>query len=337
MNECFQETTSSYAPIVLFVFNRPDCTAKTLAALACNDLAKDSDLFVYADAPRSENDMESVCEVREIVDSAVGFRSVTVVEREANIGLAKNIIDGVSEVCERYGKVIVLEDDILTNPGFLRFMNAALVRYIQDPKVWHISGWNYPLDPVGLAPVYFWRVMNCWGWATWNDRWRLFEKNPAAILNTWDIRRRRKFDINGAVPFFSQIIANYLGERSTWAIFWYATIFERAGLCLTPACSLTRNIGGDGTGTHAGGPDIFFEHDWQQNDEWYLDSGNGTLIFPEDIQESHEAILSLRNLYRDINGVSDKIKIIVYAYIPTRWWVALKKVAQFVRMFVTRT
>jgi len=75
-----------------------------------------------------------------------------------------------------YGKIIVLEDDLLTSPYFLKFMNEALEYYKNEKKVWHISGWNYPINNEGLDDVFFWRTMNCWGWATWADRWQYFEK-----------------------------------------------------------------------------------------------------------------------------------------------------------------
>ncbi len=121
---------------------------------------------------------KAVAAVREYVAGIKGFKSLTVHHRPHNYGLAKSIMEGVTDVISEYGSVIVLEDDIVTVPGFLRFMNDALERYRHEPKVWHISGWNYPIDPEGLDDAFFWRTMNCWGWATWADRWTHFEKIP---------------------------------------------------------------------------------------------------------------------------------------------------------------
>lgn len=238
------------APIVLFTFSRPEHTKRTLSALAANPLAKGSELIVYSDAPRFDTDAPLVSEVRELLYSIEGFHRTKVVERKTNYGLARNIIAGVSEVCSQFGSAIVLEDDIVTSPYFLTFMNKALDTYANKSDVWHISGWNYPIDPKGLDDAFFWRVMNCWGWATWQDRWQHFKKDPVHLIDTWDDDEIRRFNLDGAVDFWSQVKANQDGSLNTWAIFWYACIFEHQGLCLNPAVSLVRNIGHDGSGSN---------------------------------------------------------------------------------------
>lgn len=248
---------SSIAPIALFVYARPEHTRRTLDALVANRLANQSDLIVYADAPRSENEAEDVRAVRDLVRFASGFRSVNVIEREANYGLARNVIEGVTEVCNRYGRVIVLEDDIVTSPYFLSFMNAALDRYADETRVWHISGWNYPIDPDGLGEAFFWRAMNCWGWATWSDRWAFFQKEPLRLIESWDKEKIKRFNLDGSHDFWGQITENYSGKLNTWAIFWYAAIFENNGLCLNPGKSFARNIGHDGSGENCGDSDPF--------------------------------------------------------------------------------
>jgi len=168
------------APIVLFVYNRPAHTERTLSALKKNTLAQESDLIIYSDAAKTEAAFDAVADVRRIIRDTTGFRSVTVREAQSNKGLAASIIDGVTSVINEYGSAIVLEDDIETSPYFLKFMNDALSKFQGDERVWHISGWNYPIDLEGLPETFFWRVMNCWGWATWADRWRAFEKKPKA-------------------------------------------------------------------------------------------------------------------------------------------------------------
>jgi hypothetical protein len=249
--------TDALAPIVLFVYARPEHTRLTLEALAANVLAKQSDLIIYSDAARGDNEAGQVQAVRSVIHAAKGFRSIDIIERETNYGLSRNIIEGVTEVCRRYGRVIVLEDDIVTGPYFLSFMNATLERYANDSRVWHISGWNYPIDSSGLGDAFFWRVMNCWGWATWADRWKHFQKNPQRLVESWDKEKIRHFNLDGAHDFWAQIQANQLGKLNTWAIFWYATIFENDGLCLNPARSFVHNIGHDGSGENCGGSDFF--------------------------------------------------------------------------------
>jgi hypothetical protein len=246
-----------FSPVVLFVYARPAHTRRTLNALALNLLAEQTKLIVFSDGARDDTDLPLVEEVRAIVRAARGFSDVELVEREGNRGLARNIIDGVSEVCRLYGRVIVLEDDIETAPHFLTFMNSALDRYELKPKVWHVSGWSYPIITEGLKDAFFYPVMDCWGWATWADRWEQFEKEPLTLIARWDAQAINRFNLNGAHDFWLQVRRNATGLMNTWAVFWYATIFEHNGLCLNPSRSYVRNIGIDGSGQNSGSRNIF--------------------------------------------------------------------------------
>ncbi|WP_275075984.1 hypothetical protein [Providencia rettgeri] len=246
------------APVVLFVFARPEHTKKTISALLENPEAKNTDLIIYADAAKNEEQLKSVELVNNIITDITGFKSVVINRRTANYGLAKNIIEGVSAVCEQYGRAIILEDDIVTSPFFLSFMNSALTKYQNTKEVWHVSGWNYPLkDTTELPDCFLWRTMNCWGWATWKDRWEHFEKKPKDIKKNWDSETIYKFNLDGSYNFFSQIEENITGKLDTWAIFWYATIYTHNGLCLNPTKSYVVNIGNDGSGENCGHNDIY--------------------------------------------------------------------------------
>jgi len=240
------------SPIVLFVYNRPDHTRQTIESLQKNELAGESELFIYSDAPKNENAIEQVNQVREYIKTINGFKRITIIEREKNWGLAKSIIEGVTKVVNEYGKIIVLEDDLVTSPYFLKFMNDALEFYQEDKKVWHISGWNYPIETSGLDDVFLWRLMNCWGWATWTDRWQYYEKDVKKVLNTFNRKEIKKFNLDGVENFWNQVIENKSGKINTWAIFWYATIFKNHGLCVNPSHTFTENIGRDGSGVHCG-------------------------------------------------------------------------------------
>ena len=240
--------TNITAPIVLFVYNRPWHTRQTLNSLLRNELAKDSDLIVFSDAPKSPDVAMLVTEVRSLLKGITGFKSVRIIERDNNWGLSKSIIEGVTEVVNRYGKVIVLEDDIVTSPSFLQFMNQALDYYEKENRVWHISGWTYPIDTEGLGDAFLWRFMNCWGWATWADRWINFEKNPQRLIENWSEHEKHHFDLDGSGVAWYQVVANLKAEMDTWAIFWYATIYENNGLCINPVRSYVKNIGHDGSG-----------------------------------------------------------------------------------------
>ena len=238
------------APIVLFVYNRLDHTKQTIEALQKNELASDSELFIYSDAAKNETAQEKVHEVREYIKNIEGFKKVTIIKREKNWGLANSIIDGVTKIVNEYGKIIVLEDDLVTSPYFLKFMNKALEFYKNEKKVWHISGWNYPIDAKGMDDMFLWRVMNCWGWATWADRWTYYEKDVEKIINEFTNDDIKRFNLDGAENFWSQVTANKEKRINTWAIFWYATIFKQDGLCLNPTQTFVENIGHDGSGIH---------------------------------------------------------------------------------------
>jgi len=240
------------SPIVLFVYNRPWHTKQTIEALQKNELAKESELFIYSDEAKNEDAQKSVDEVRKYIDKIEGFKKVTVIKREKNWGLANSIIDGVTKIVNEHGKIIVLEDDLVTSPYFLKFMNEALEFYKNEKKVWHISGWNYPVESDGLDNVFFWRVMNCWGWATWTDRWKYYEKDVDKTINEFSYDAIKRFNLDGAEDFWSQVIANKDNKINTWAIFWYATIFKENGSCLNPVQTFVENIGHDGSGVHCG-------------------------------------------------------------------------------------
>ena len=292
-------TDKMKAPIVLFVYNRPEHTQKTLDSLAANFLANESELFIYSDAPKNQSETEKVKAVRYIVKNIKGFKSVNIIERDTNWGLAGSIIDGVTNIVNKYGKVIVLEDDMVTSPFFLQFMNKALDYYKYEKNVWHVSGWNYPINSSELEAAFFWRTMNCWGWATWKDRWRYFEKNVDKLIAGFPAKNIYKFDINGAAKMWQQVLANKTGEINSWAVFWYAAIFQKNGLCLNPAMSFVQNIGFDGTGVHSNETSIYSIDSLCEKDIDFSE-----LI----IEENDLAVKRISSFYKEqlINAVSYK-------------------------------
>jgi hypothetical protein len=243
---------SDHAPVALFVHRRPDHTRRTLEALARNEQAHASKLYVFADAARHEGERRQVAETREVVRGATGFAAVEVIERESNFGLADNIVEGVDEVVGQHGRVIVMEDDLVTVPHFLRFMNDALTHYLDTPRVMHVSGYMFPIDPSGLPETLFYRVTSCWGWATWSRAWRKPDRDARAVMARFTPEMRLQFDVECPdAGQWAQLEDNRRGVASTWAVFWYASVFLRQGLCLHPARSLVQNIGHDSSGTHS--------------------------------------------------------------------------------------
>lgn len=243
---------NTLAPIVLFVYNRPWHTEQTVTALLKNELADASDLIIYSDAPKNEAATPKVEEVRSFIKGIRGFKSVSIIERERNWGLADNIIDGVTAVVNKHGRVIVLEDDIVTSPYFLRFMNDALDFYENEENVWHVSGYMFPIDTTDLNDTFFTKGMFCWGWGTWERAWRHYRRDPEKVPSQFSKEMISDFNYDDTNVFFDQILDNISGKLHTWAIFWYAAIYLNEALCLCPRESFVKNIGHDGSGVHCG-------------------------------------------------------------------------------------
>ena len=238
-------------PIALFVYNRPWHTRQTVEALQKNEFSAQSDLFIFSDAARKPEAVAAVCEVREYIKTIGGFKSVNIVERDRNLGLANSIIDGVSETCSKYGKVIVVEDDLIVSPHFLSYMNNALDLYAEEPRVMQISGHMFPIRFDGAYDAVFLPFVTSWGWATWGRAWACFDHSVKQfeVLNK-DVQLRRRFNLDDAYPYFDMLVDQLNGRIDSWAIKWYVSVFFNDGLTLYPRLSLVINIGFDGSGTH---------------------------------------------------------------------------------------
>jgi hypothetical protein len=240
------------APITLFTYNRPDHTRRTINALRQNKLAQDSELIVFSDAATSEAQAEAVREVRKYVREIEGFKSVTIIEREVNYGLARSIIDGVTTIVNKHGRIIVLEDDMVTSPYFLTYMNEALDKFADDDRVVSIHGYMYPVGQP-LPEAFFLPGADCWGWATWSRGWSCFNSDGAFLLH--ELKRRKlihAFDFNGTYSFSKMLENQIKGKNDSWAVRWYASAFLAGKLTLYPGRSLVHNIGNDNSGTHCG-------------------------------------------------------------------------------------
>jgi hypothetical protein len=255
---------SNLAPIVLFLYNRADHTKLTLNALANNTEASESELFIYCDGLKpdsSDKDQDKVKEVRQIANEENRFKKVNVICREQNLGLANSIISGVTEIVNRFGRIIVLEDDIVPSIGFLKYMNEALDLYENDDKVGCIHAWNYDFDStVFKDSTFFLRGGDCWGWATWKKSWDLFNPNGIDLLSRIkEGNLEYSFNRNGTHPFVEMLEHQIYGKNDSWAIRWHASLFLDDRYCLFPVKPLVENVGLDSTGIHCG------SFDWPQN------------------------------------------------------------------------
>lgn len=290
------ETTSetlmdTMAPIILFVYNRPDKTICTVKALQENAEFKDSDLFVYCDGEKEESTCENhrnIEAVRRIIHGISGFKSIKIIERDRNYGLAQNIISAVTEVINIFGKAIVIEDDIVVGKYYLKYINEALQKYKNVEEVMEISGYVEQVCGDDFPQSMFIKNGYCWGWATWKDRWSYFVKNPIVAYNSMSIRDRYHFDIEGTAGKTIQIFYNIIGTLDTWAVFWDYAIFKKNGYVLVPRKSLVRNIGGDGTGEH------------QANNTLDIVTNIDFMItqFPDEISENMELRREIRTWYK---------------------------------------
>jgi hypothetical protein len=285
---------NSLAPLLLFIYNRPANTQKVLDSLAANPEASNSVLYIYCDGAKtgaSNTMLQNIEQTRVIVKKETRFKEIKVIEQEVNKGLANSIIDGVTAVCNQHGSVIVLEDDIITSPFFLHYMNNALRIYKNTNQVGCISGYWYPIDSK-LPDTFFLKTQSCWGWATWARAWNDFEPDGRKLLKQLiENKLTRQFDLDGSIQYTQMLKDQITGKNNSWAIRWDAVNFIKNKLCLYPGVSLVQNIGFDGVGTHAG------------KEKTYVVN---TAIEPVDVQkipllECIEARNALISFYRNLN------------------------------------
>ena len=241
------------APIALFVYNRPDHTQQSLNAIKNADLSELSELFIFSDGGKSNND-EKVEEVRRIIKNYDSCKKVTIIESDVNKGLAKSIKQGINLIFEKYEKIIVLEDDLIISKGFLKYCNEALNIYENYEQVMQIAGSSYQhvSEHDFKEDTYFLKCLQCHGWATWKRSWENFNDDALDHLTYFNSNKKKsyEFDLNGNAYFLKQLKKNVTREINTWAVKWYASILRMNGLILFPKNSLVQNIGFDSSGVH---------------------------------------------------------------------------------------
>lgn len=240
------------APVVAFSYNRPDHLRRTLEALSKNDLASESVLYIYCDGPKpdaTEEQRQKIIANREVAHAAAGFKEVNVVERDGNFGLKNNIVGAVTEIVNQYGRVVTLEDDVISSVGFLKYMNDALETYQDENQVMHVSAYMYP-HKCKLPDTFFYPVpYPGGGWATWRRAWNCYNDNTQELYeywkDKWDV-----FDVFGGDYLSKQLKKNLDGSMNTWFVKWHAVMLQKGALSLFPGRSLTNNIGFDDMATH---------------------------------------------------------------------------------------
>jgi len=280
------------APIALFVYNRPDHSRRTISYLQQNLLADESRLYIFCDAAKTDADKPKVEQVRQLVKDVSGFKSVKVILRNQNLGLAESIISGVTQLVYEYGKVIVFEDDLLSSPYTLQYFNDALTKYANQEQVMHIGAYMYNLHNKKLPETFFYRAATSWGWATWARAWKNFEPDVDKLIDQFDTLKIARFSIEGKMNFWKQIEQFKAGKNNSWAIRWYASIFLKNGLTLNPSQSLIQNIGHDGTGVHSNKEDMYHVQMTRKQ----------VMQFPDTIEENEEAYKAIKNFLANRKG-----------------------------------
>lgn len=241
------------APVALIAYNRSKTLLKTIESLKKNKLIKNTDIYIFCDGPRqNKEDRKKVLNVKNILSNLKGLKVKKKIFHQKNIGVKKNIIGAVNYVLKNNSKIIVVEDDLILSKSFLVYMNHALEFTKNKKNIWHVSGWNYPITKnlKYKNKVFIWNNMNCWGWGTHKKYWNRLVKNPNFFLKNFTEKDIQKFDLEGRLNNWSQLIKNKKKIITTWAIFWNATIFYNKSYCLNPVLSYTKNIGFDSNSTH---------------------------------------------------------------------------------------
>lgn len=300
----------NYAPIALFIYRRPSHLKKTIESLQTCEEFWLSPIYVFADGAKDPTDIPAVLETRSVARELLGERAHYVVH-DRNRGLAESIIQGVSDLCERFGKVIVVEDDLVVAPSFLRFLNGALDRYAHEPRVMQVSGHMFDVPELfGQSEALFLPMTTSWGWGTWKRAWDHFDVNA----NGWneclaDADWRKSFDLGGRYPYSRMLREQMKGEVDSWAIRWYFSVFNNSGLVLFPPWSLVQNHGMDGSGTHG------------RSRRRVFDGRSGptmTFRYPDDFELSTATEAVLDASFRGVRNPFLKVISVAYSLVKLR-------------------
>lgn len=307
------------APIVCFVYCRPELTRTMLESLASNELASESELFIYADGPKPNADervLSNIREVRKLIREKQWCKNVTLIESDSNKGLATSVIEGVTNIVNRFGKIIVIEDDALLSNHFLKYMNDALSTYENDRDVFSIGSWSYFIRPEKLKQPYFFRFPDSVTWATYKRSWDLFEPDAKiAKQKLIDRNLMQQFNAFEKLKYFEPMLDLQIeGKINSWAIRWTATAIINGGLVLYPPISMSKNIGIDsGDGTH---------ENYKDYNSHLLLSDSPIIINKENVIENSVALKEFQRFIKNNfikSGIVHTTKQAIRKFIPDRF------------------
>lgn len=300
-----------HTPVAFFAYNRPEHADRALRSLSTCRRFNECDLFLFADGPKNDEAKQKVEATRELLRHWAERLDANLVERPVNLGLARSIHAGVSELCDRYGRVVVVEDDLVLGADFLDFMIAALDRYGDDPTVMQLGG--YTLSPPERVSddAFLLPVTTTWGWATWRRSWKYFSWEPEGLEQArGDAEWQRLFDLNGPGFYTNMLEDRLAGRNDSWGILWWYAVSRRRGLVVYPAQSLVWNGGFDGSGVHCGQGDFTGRAGFDR-EGWRLQQPPR---FPEGLvfEPAH-----LRQVEMFVNGKAEPVSAVLPA--PLGW------------------
>lgn len=308
------------APVVIFTFNRLEHTKKTIEALKKNIFASESEVYIYSDGARNTEEGKKVNEVRQYLKKVDGFKSVSVIEAENNKGLANSVLNGVTEIINRYSNVIVLEDDLVTSKYFLKYMNEGLSLYETRKDIWSLSGYgpNIEIPNEYKDDIYVTKRGSSWGWSTWKDRWN---------LNDWDIKQykefkkdRRKVNLfNECGKDLSHMLEDQIkGRIDSWAVRWVYNQFNYNMWTIYPIKSLVKNIGNDLSGTHTSATDNYTVEINNKNVNFNVNisenkvvSNNFKKIYDKNFSGYLALVIKKIGLYKQARKIRNKIILMI--------------------------
>jgi GT2 family glycosyltransferase len=240
-------------PIALFTYNRPKHAQLALASIARCARLDDCILYIYCDGPKDSTQIEKVAASRRVAQQWAAQLNAEVIERSENLGLARSIVTGVTALCQKYGRVIVVEDDMIVSPDFLHYMLEALDRYQDYPEVYQISAYMFQVEHPNSPDAFFLPLTTTRGWATWQRAWHIFDWNATGYHELMaDAQTRQRFNLENSYPYYDMLAQKLAGQNDSWGILWWYAVFKVGGLVLHPRRSLVWMGGFDGSGTHSG-------------------------------------------------------------------------------------
>lgn len=234
---------------LLFTYHRSYHTKQVLAGLKQNSVLPQK-LLVFQDGLREGDDEYEWKKVSSLIHD-INWCDREIIVSETNKGLAESIVSGINYAFENYDAVIVLEDDCVPMPNFMKFMEQCFEKYQDDARVYSISGYAYPIIlEKDEFDVYACGRVSSWGWGTWKSRWQIYQKDYEILKQ---FRKDREKSAQLAVwgrDLEAMLVGNIRGTIDSWAVFWALQIILRNGICINPYLSLIDNIGCDGTGVN---------------------------------------------------------------------------------------